>query len=457
MQWQAKELKWESNPFRELVRLAWPIAVSTISYSVMTLVDTLLVGHLGPAALAGVGLGGVAAFTLLCFPFGLLFGTKTVVAQAIGAKRLEDVGAYRAAALWTAGLLGLLTVAAGQLAAEVVLHIAATPAAGNAARTYFHIRNLGAPIVLGFVALREVRYGEGDARMPMIASVIANLVNIGLACLLVFGLRRGVAGAATATLIAQTVEVGVLALSERRRGWNTRGMTAAHVRELWRMGLPTGLQFALEVGSFALLASLISALSEVQMAAHQIALQVCQFCFLPAFAVSEATSVLAGQAVGARRDDLVIPLARLGARATVTYAGACSIVFALGGPLIVAGFTSNPALAQVAIRLVRVAAVFLVFDAANMVARAVLRGAGDVRFAAAVGVVTSWALTPPLTWLLGYRLHLGAFGGWLGLCGEIILGAAVLWWRLERRHWLAAAAESRARTEQREAVLAVEP
>src|SRR5215471_1084554 len=116
-----------------------------LSYSVMTLVDTLLVGHLGPASLAGVGLGGVASFTLLCFPFGLLFGTKTVVAQAIGAKRFDDVGAYRAAALWTAGLLGLVTIAAGQLAVQVVLHIAATPEAGHAARTYFHIRNLGAP------------------------------------------------------------------------------------------------------------------------------------------------------------------------------------------------------------------------------------------------------------------------------------------------------------------------
>src|SRR5262249_26401100 len=122
--------------------------------------------------------------------------------------------------------------------------------------------------------------------------------------------------------------------------------------------------------------------------------------------------------------------------------------------LIVAGFTSSPALAAVAIRLLRVAAVFLVFDAANMVARSVLRGAGDVRFAAIVGVVTSWALTPPLTWLLGYRLGLGAFGGWIGLCCEIVLGAAVLWWRLERRHWLGAAAESRARTTEREAVLA---
>ena len=96
-------------------------------------------------------------------------------------------------------------------------------------------------------------------------------------------------------------------------------------------------------------------------------------------------------------------------------------------------------------RLLHVAAVFQVFDAANIIARAVLRGTGDVRFAAAIGVATSWVFTPPLTWLLGYRLGLGAYGGWLGLCCEIVVGALLLWWRLERRRWLPAAAESRAR------------
>src|SRR5262249_44606426 len=116
----------------------WPIAVSMISYSVMTLVDTLLVGHLGAAPLAGVGMGGVAAFALLCFPFGLMFGAKAVVAQAIGAKRLAEVGAYRAAALWTALVMGLLTIAAGQVAGDLVTRIAATPEAGRAARTYLH-------------------------------------------------------------------------------------------------------------------------------------------------------------------------------------------------------------------------------------------------------------------------------------------------------------------------------
>ena len=84
---QREKLRWKHKPIPELVRLAWPIAVSMLSYSVMTLVSTLFVGRLGANALAGVGLGGVAAFGLIVFGFGLLRSVKVVVSQATGAGR----------------------------------------------------------------------------------------------------------------------------------------------------------------------------------------------------------------------------------------------------------------------------------------------------------------------------------------------------------------------------------
>jgi MATE family multidrug resistance protein len=130
---------------------------------------------------------------------------------------------------------------------------------------------------------------------------------------------------------------------------------------------------------------------------------------------------------------------------TTVYMGGCAVVMALGARWIVPLFGADPSFQSVAVRLLHVAAVFQIFDGANVVARSTLRGAGDARYPAIIGVLTSWALTPPLTWLLGYRARLGAFGGWLGLSAEIIVGAAILWWRLERRSWAGVAAESRAR------------
>jgi MATE family multidrug resistance protein len=209
------------------------------------------------------------------------------------------------------------------------------------------------------------------------------------------------------------------------------------------VGTPLGLQFLLEVGSFAVLASMIAAMSDVQMAAHQIAIQVIHFSFLPAYAVGEAASVLVGQAVGARRDELVKPLARRALWMGGTYMGACAVVFVLAGGVIVAGFTPDARVREVALHLLWIAAVFQVFDGVNIVARCALRGTGDVKWPAWIGIVTAWGLTPPLTWLLGWRLGLGAAGGWLGLCAEVVLGAVLLWWRLERGAWGASAERSR--------------
>jgi MATE family multidrug resistance protein len=430
-----RKLDWEQRKLRELLRLAWPIAVSTLSYSIMTLVDTLLIGHLGQAPLAGVGMGGTAAFAVLCFSFGLIRGNKTLVSQAVGAGRRDLVEAYRAAALQAALVLGVATIAAGQLVAPLLVHVAATREAGDATRAYFWIRNLAAPVSLVGVALRETRYGEGDARSPMVATIVGNVVNVVLATLFVFVLDWGVAGAASATVIAQTVETGALVWMASANGWRARGATKRHLVELWRIGLPTAVQFMLEFGSFVLLAAMISSLSETQMAAHQIALQVCQFSFLPAYAVSEAASVLAGQAVGARRQELVLPVAHVCLAVAGGYTLACSLSFVVFGHAIVAGFTADAMLAAYTVRLLQVAAVFQTFDGANIVARCILRGVGDVRFAAVVGVVTAWMMTPPLAWLLGWRAGLGAFGGWLGLCGECIIGALVLWHRLQRGRW----------------------
>lgn len=438
-------LEWESNSYTELLRLSWPIALSTLSYSLMTLVDTFLVSHLGASALAGVGLGGVFAFGILCFLFGVLRGVKTLVSQAVGAKRPEEIGAYLGAGLLLALGFGVLAIAAAHLLGSLLGLIAATPEAAENARTYLQIRILGAPAVLAYVALRETRYGKGDSHTPMFATLLANLANIALSCWFILGLGMGVEGAAWSTACAHLVEAAFLGIAQQKEGWGIRSMTLSHLRELWRIGLPTGIQFTLEVGSFVALASLISAMGEEEMAAHQIALQIIHVSFLPAMAVAEATSVLAGQAVGARREELVLRVARQGMWLAGGYTGFCTLILALGAPWLVGQFTDAAGLASIATRLLYVAALFQVFDGANMVARSTLRGTGDVRVPAVIGILTAWVLTPPLTWLLGHQLGLGALGGWVGLCIEIILGSLILWRRLLRRDWLEAAEKTRAR------------
>ena len=305
------------------------------------------------------------------------------------------------------------------------------------------VRILGAPVMLAFTAMRETLYGQGEARAPMVASIAANLVNIALCYLFIFVLDVGVTGAAWAAVSGQTVEAALLVALRGRRLLPRLSSGFSALREVWRLGLPNGLQMTIEVGSFALLTILIAAMSASEMAAHQIAIQAIHFSFLPALAVGEAGSVMAGHAVGANRDDLVIEVAKLSMWLAGLYTAACTFVFAFGASMLAGIFTESGEVIATAIPLLHVAAAFQVADAANVVARGILRGTGDVRYPAVVGIALAWSLTPPLTWVLGHLMGMGAFGGWLGLCAEILASAAVFWLRLVRRGWLPSAARAR--------------
>lgn len=416
----------------------------------MTLVDTLFVSSLGTSALAGVGLAATSTFALYCFSFGLLRGTKTLVSQAIGGGERGELGAHLGAGLTAALLLGGLTIVLGQVVASLLPYLAETEAAGLAARQYLEIRVGGAPVVLMFVALREHRYGLGDSRSPMVGGLVGNALNILFNWGMVIVLGWGVRGSALATLIGHSGELVVVALAYRNESYGPlrawwRTVRARDLRALWATGAPTGVQFLLEMGSFALLTIIISRIGERELAAHQIAIQVIHFSFLPTVAFAEAGAVLAGQAVGADRDDLVPRIARTALWLSMSYSALWTLAMPLFATDLAAFFTSEAILAATAVRLLYVAACFQIADGAATVARAVLRGAGDVVVPARMGVLCAWIFTPPLAWLLGSVLGYGALGGWVGLLLEITVLAGLSWLRLLYGPWRKLSAEARER------------
>ncbi|HEY5924690.1 MAG TPA: MATE family efflux transporter, partial [Kofleriaceae bacterium] len=436
-------LDWSDRPGRELLKLAWPITVSMVSFSTMTLASTAFVAYIGSDELAGVGLGAVIGFSLLCFGIGLLRGAKTLVSQAVGADRREKIPALVGSAIVIALCLGFLALVAGQLLAPFLVSLSASPRAGAFAAEYLAVRSLGAPLVLLYAALREASYGEGNSRAPMRASVAGNIVNIALDVVLILGLDWGVAGAAAATIAGNATELAVLAWPMRAQlkklGWSR---TAA--RDVWAQGVPNGLQFIMEVGSFLILTVLVARMSAIDAAAHQLVLHLVNVSFLPAHALAEAAAVLVGQAVGAGKDGLVPRVARRALAIGAGYATVVSIAYMiLGGTIATAMASGDTALAERSTLLLYVGIAFLIADAANVIARGVLRGTSDVRYAAVVGIATAWITTPPITWLLGMYLGLGVLGGWIGLAAEIFLGAAVFWYRVLRGGWRPAAAAAR--------------
>ena len=259
-------LAWSERPGRALLKLAWPITVSMVSFSTMTLVSTAFVAQVGKDELAGVGLAGVIGFALVCFGIGLLRGAKTLVSQAVGAGRRDRIPDLLTAALGIALVLALLAVVVGQLVAPLLVQLSASPRAGGFAAEYLAIRSLGTPLALVYAALREARYGVGDTRAPMRASIAGNLVNVTLDCVLILGLHMSVRGAAIAAICGNATELAMLAVvmlpQLRRLRWRWGA-----VRDVWAQGVPNGLQFVMEVGSFLILTVCIARMSALDGAA----------------------------------------------------------------------------------------------------------------------------------------------------------------------------------------------
>ena len=430
-----------------VARLAWPIMVSMLSYTAMGVVDTLYVSRLGTAPLAAVGLAMTQVFLAQSFVLGLLGGLKVLIAQRVGAgtaDAADGIGRLAWQGLWLAGLAGALVALLIPVSGAILSLMGASGGVVAHGEAFLRIQLLGAPLAFALQALGAPFHGRGETRVPMVATLLANGVNILLDPLFIFGgwgiPALGVGGAALATVLG--LLVGVVYLAARLRGtlWAaSASLDGAALGEIWRLGAPMGLRVLLEVGSFTLVAALLAQVGDAHLAAHVLVIRIISVSFLPGHAIGEAASVLTGQAVGARQPARAREAARLSMLLAVGVMAAMGLVFYLIPGVLLVPFHAPPEVATLGRSLLLIAAVFQIFDAVVMVGFGALNGAGDTRFTMAAGVGTAWLVKLPVGYALALAAGWGAPGAWWGLTAEIVLVALIALWRLRGEAWLAAA------------------
>jgi MATE family multidrug resistance protein len=367
------------------------------------------------------------------FGFGLLRGVKILIARARGDQARARVLA--AAGVLVALQLGLAMAALGELVALIVPRFCATPEAGAAARSYIAVRCLGLPILLVYVALREARYGYGETRSPLVSALSGNAIHALLDYVALFVLGWGAAGAALANLSSFVVQASMLALAQRESGFAFGADARKACLDVARAGAFTGLQFVLEIGSLAALSLLLAGMSDLQMAAHQIAIQLAAFCFLPAMAIAESATILAAEAYGRARVVAVHAVARAARKLGLAYSAACALVLIVGGGAIAAWFTRDEALASVVRTVLVMVAAHQLFESLALGSHGVLRGVGAARFSAMCSLACAWLCTPWLGYLLARHFELGAVGVWIAHTVEMAIASFTLARYLERGAW----------------------
>jgi MATE family multidrug resistance protein len=452
------------SEFHELMRLAVPLALMQAGHSLMSAVDTAVVGRTGAVQLAGVGLGNGLYFAIAFFGIGLMMGADPLISQAVGAGDTVRARRLYWQASYTALAASLVLTLPILLSMWLLRPLGIPDEVARTTSSFMAWRIPGLAPILLFYACRSYLQAVGRERWLLYATLAANVVNFLGDLLFVFGgqglpawtgpLRRlpamGAAGSALVTSATTLLEFAVLAVVVTRvplpKG-TARGLhrvLPSDVRHIIRVGTPIGLHFCAEVGLFALAAFLAGRFGAASLAAHQVALCYGSLTFTFATGLGNAGSVRVGYAVGARDTPLARRAGFLAFALGAGFMGAMAVGFLLFPRALVAVMTDSAEVARLAIPLLGITALFQVSDGIQGVGAGVLRGAGDTHFTFVANVVGHWLIGLPVALLLGFVAHMGIFGIWWGLAaGLSAVAVALLWrfWRLSAReiHPLAAA------------------
>ena len=428
------------SEWRSLLSIAVPVVVVQVGMMLMGVVDTLMMGHVSANALAAVALGNLYVFTLLVVGMGTLMALDPLVAQALGAR--DTLGATRAIQRGLVIAVGIATVLMLlMIPAASVLRLFRQPAAIIPdAAVYCHVSVAGIAPFLVFVVLRQSLQAIGHIAPIVSTIVVGNVVNAAGNWILIYGNlgapAMGVAGSAIATAIGRwTMLVMLLALGwkELRPYLTARDERTFARRPLLRMlglGLPIGLQQFLEVSAFAGVGLLMGTFGAVQVASHQIAINLAALTFMVPLGVSAAAAVRVGNAIGAAD----APRSRRAAQLSY-YLGAgfmsvtAAIFLAFPRPLADL-FTDDPALIALAAGLLPIAGVFQIVDGLQAVGAGVLRGLGDTRVPLIAMLSGYWVIGFPVSVLLGFQSGLGPRGLWWGFVAGLGSVAVFLLWRV---------------------------
>ena len=420
---------------RAIFLLAVPMVLEMVMESIFAVVDIFWVAKLGASAIATVALTESMMAIVYTLAFGLAIGTTATVARRVGEKDADGAAnaAVQAIALGLAVSLSLGALGA-MYAPDLLRIMGAGPDVLATGTGFARIMLGGSASVFMLFVINAAFRGAGDAAVAMRVLWFANLLNIVLGPLFIFGLgpfpEMGVAGAAVATTIGRTA--GVLFAASRL--WRGAGHIAVHRQHLAVRGsamiklarlCATGtFQIMLSTTAWIGLIRIFATFGSVVVAGFGIAMRIVIFGLLPAFGLSNAAATMVGQSLGAKDPDRAERSVWTASRYNLAFLGALGALFVVLAPGIVAAFTSEPDVAGVAVLALRIIGLGFPLYAFGMVITQSFNGAGDTWTPTWISLFVFWLFEIPVAWLLSKQTSLAYRGGFIAI--TIAYGALAL-------------------------------
>ncbi len=448
---------WINGPsgLREVLFVALPLVISSLSWTVMTFVDRMMLRWVSGEAMSAAFQANIVWFTFMSLPLGICAYANTFVSQYFGDGQYRQIGRSVWQAIWFA-VACVPVIGSGSVLAPVIFGWSNHGTEIEQLEIeYFQILCWGSGGLLVSQAASAFFSGRSKTRIVMVVDCLFALLNLVLDYVMIFGYldfpAMGIRGAGYATAIALWLKaityVGLMLRAKYREEYGTSsiGIDWLLIRRMVQYGGPSGVQMFLDVAGFSIFCLLLGRLGAIEAEASSMAFSISSFAFMPIFGLSLAASILVGQRLGQNRPELAARATWVTLAVALSYMAVISLFYCVtpefflqGFFASVAGAETNDATAQeshaLAVVLLRFVAAYNLFDAMLLIFSHAIKGAGDTWFVMMVSLAMAIVLAAS-TYLAVEVLGGKVFTCWILITGWVWLLGTIFLLRFIQGRW----------------------
>ncbi len=420
---------------RETIKLAVPVSIGHLGHIMLGIVDSLMIGRIGAVPLAASALVNSLLFLILILGIGMSFAITPLVAIKKGEDKKDECGIILRQALLVNIIYSLLLFAVTFYFADLIKFMDQPPEVVVLAESYMKILSFSIIPVMVFQTYRQFVEGLGNTKPAMYLNIAANFINAFGNWLLIYGNlgfpRMGLDGAGVASLNTRIFLGAAMAIyvinSRRYKEYDPslrfHSINIRVIKNVIRVGIPTGFQMFFEVGAFSFAAVMVGWLGANALAAHQIALNMATVSFMIILGIASAATIRVGSFLGKKNYDELKRAGKVALSFGVSIMalfGLCFIILRKQLPLL---YIDDVNVISISASLLIFAALFQIFDGTQAVGLGILRGMVDVKIPMFMAFIAYWIISIPVGYLLGFKFDLGAEGVWIGLSVGLTVAA----------------------------------
>jgi MATE family multidrug resistance protein len=429
--------------YRDNLKLAIPVVISQLGHTLVQTSDTIIVGHFaGTVSLAAVSLASSIFVVPMVIGIGISYGSTPLIAQNNGRKDFKECGQLLSNSLFINILSGIALFGIIALGSAYFLdHLDQSPEVVAQAKPFLLLLAVSIIPMLVFNTFKQFAEGLGFTKQAMMISIWGNILNICLGIIFVKGLfgiqPMGILGVGYSTLIDRCLMACVMGIYVFRskhfkaylKGFALKNIDRVRSFKIIGIGGPVALQYGFEVSAFSGAAVIIGSIGLIELAAHQIAINMASITYMMSSGLSAAAAIKSGNYFGAKDHGNLRLSTNASYHVVIVFMCITATIFTVGNHVLPWLYTSDKTVIAIAAQLLIVAAIFQLFDGTQVIGLGVLRGMGDVNIPTFITLLAYWVMGLPLGYFLGIHLNWGVTGVWYGLTFGLMVSAILLYIR----------------------------